>query len=320
MVGSKVLGLLLAAPLLLVGCSGEQPLEGDSDAADVAPAATASPAETGSTTEPSRSPDDETVAAELSPLQALWGFRVFDSVDDEIAHNAAVHRDIQEAVLGCMRASGFEYQPEPFYTGEGDGSGQPVIGSKPGFGYYESVEFALYLNGSDGLIDTEAPNGEYLDSLDEPTRDAWVETMFACDEEARRVIDPQPVIDSTGGDDFDLGLELGLLEDRIANDPRLATAWIEWSRCMAEQGFRFEHMEAIHQELDARLRPFDDVLLSGASVLPPDLQTELDELTGYELLVHDAEQRCRSTVAETERLVRWELEEDFIEEHGLSVD
>jgi len=277
-------------------------------------------------------PSDESI--ELSPLAQFFEGQSTRSDEEEIAYIEAHHNKIEQHVTSCMGNLGFEYQPESFLVDVAPNAqingntradiAEYVLGSKPGYGYYESVEFALYINGPSEpttQYDPRAPNALHLETMDEQMQDIWAENMFACNKEA---FDEHGDFDVASResqalpDGFDLNSELANIESRIDNDERVTVAWSTWSHCMAQSGFNFENENSIHDDLNSRLRMFDTVLSDGAMVLPANLQLELENLKNHEIAIRMADLNCRPPLDNVLASVRWEVETDFMAEFGLN--
>ncbi len=259
---------------------------------------------------------------EPSPLEKLLGGHFASMTEEEFqVFRAETNLRIEEEKQSCMAEEGWEYELFPVEEMERM-AGVPVVGNKPGYGYYESVEFALWFNDSEKVeaAIADQPNRTYVESLPEADREQWGNTEAACGMAAVDLYQPERKAVSSSDPGFDLDEQRELLERKIANDPRVAEAWLAWSRCMAAEGFDFQDRESIFGRLDEEVAIFDEVISRGDTELSTDLAERLVALTDKEVAIKVADQSCSTPVTETERLVRVELEEAFIKKFGLKSD
>lgn len=276
---------------------------------------------------------------ERSPLAEFLHNQSSISAEEESAYIEAHHNEIEQHVVRCMGSLGLDYEPEPFYMDDAlideptDLSNKNnifnadyILGSKPGYGYYESVEFALYINAPPELIteyDSRAPNAMHLQAMDEQMQGRWFQNMVACNDEAFDIngefdsIFQQSQNFQALPDKLDWNTQLDLIKTRIDNHPLATAALSAWSYCMANSGFKFENEESIHDELDNRLRVFDTALSDGVTELTPNLQQKLQDLTTYEVAIRKADLNCRPPLDDVLTSVRWEVETEFMTEIGL---
>ncbi len=262
----------------------------------------------------------ESESAEASPLEELMVGRAGPRTEDDIQEwRAEENRKIEERAQSCMAKEGWEYEVTPLLDAAMFES-VPVIGTKTGYGYYESVDLGLWLNDPAKVEQATAgrPNHDYFESLTPDEREQWFAASSECLEEASLfyAVKPPAIMSSVEG--FDLDAELELLDQRIANDPRLVEAWLVWSRCMSGEGFEFENRERIFQQLDRQVEVFDSIVASGATGLPSDLKPKFAAFRDNEVEIKEADLLCADQVENVERVVRIDLELEFIEEFGLS--
>ncbi len=234
---------------------------------------------------------------------------------------AELNLKIEEDKQRCMAERGWEYELFPLEEVE-KLAGTPVGVDGSGYGFSESVEFGLWFNDENLVEEATAnqPNVAYVDSLSSIEQEQWSEAEASCNDTAVSSNQPQRPKIASSDAGFDLEEQLDLLESDIANDPRLAEAWLQWSRCMAGEGFDFQTRESIFEELDRDVIKFDELISAGATELPLDLQSQLKALTDKETTIKLADEICSVPVDEVERIVRFDLEEAFIQRFGLVED
>lgn len=137
--------------------------------------------------------------------------------------------------------------------------------------------------------------------------------------------------------------DLSRLAQRVQNDPRVAEATEQWQQCMADAGYPdFERVDGPRQSVFQRMAELQGIggppteappeggaegeegsESAGAVVMDPQEidPADLEELQEYELAVANADFDCReehyTDIAEE---VRYELEEEFVEEHRAELE
>ncbi len=257
-----------------------------------------------------------------SPLEKLLGGPFTSMTEEEFqVVRAEINLKIEEDKQRCMTERGWEYELFPLEEVERL-AGTPVGVDGSGYGFSESVEFGLWFNDEELLEEATAnqPNVAYVESLTSTEQEQWSEAEASCNEMAVRSNQPERTKVASSDAGFDLEEQLDLLERDIANDPRLAEAWLDWSRCMASEGFDFQNRDAIFDELDSDFIEFDELISAGVTELPLDLQLQLKTFTDKEMTIKLADETCSVPVDEVERFVRFDLEEAFIQRYGLVED
>ncbi len=197
-----------------------------------------------------------------SPLADLFGWSDFDPVESRREQLA-----IEEAIVGCMREEGFEYQPQDIESQFDSGAGEEdaalaqespeAYGKKYGYGIVRGYELyeEPYIGegGGFGGPTFEDPNEEYVSSLSDSERDAYYEVLYGPPQEMSDETDPggtgavyAPSLDQQGcqgkarlevvGDDPTNDPEIqAALNDAFTaqqDDPRLEDAQRKWVDCM----------------------------------------------------------------------------------------
>jgi peptidoglycan hydrolase-like protein with peptidoglycan-binding domain len=137
--------------------------------------------------------DDDGAAA--SPLAELLGW-VSDPVEQRRQNLA-----IEEAVVECMQAEGWEYQPmdwEAQMPDQDEDWGSPEFGEKYGYGVMRNYE--LYEAGAEegdgGGVIVEDPNMEYVNSLTPDEQEAYYAALYG----DTSTMTTEPAIDDDGNE------------------------------------------------------------------------------------------------------------------------
>ncbi len=244
----------------------------------------------------SASPDSgeaEEIAAETyeSPIAEFLGFDVDQdwNSDESQAEWAEQERQIQEAVVACMAAEGFEYTPEDssqFIVFDEDSEelewGTREWTEKYGFGnstqWFSQSEVGPDLVGYDDLDGSGEeyvdPNGDYLETLSGAEQDAFYEALHGVqpefdetlsDEEQQAVwenYEPtgcyatayEATADGAEAQFYDeFSDDLNDLYERIDSDPRVQQLRDEAEACIVGKGFEYYDDEELWEYSETQL-------------------------------------------------------------------
>ena len=189
------------------------------------------------------------------PMAELFGW------DMSPADQRAKELEVQQVMVECMKAEGWEYKPVDYSAGSGfndeyaDMMADPVAyGEKYGYGVVRGFDMQEEMNDSATQM-PEDPNSEYVNSLSMDEQNAYYEALYGAmseepmidevDESGEPVM---PTMESTGcnskaneevyGDqvlnDPDISDRLNQMFEDSQNDPALKAANATWAECMAE--------------------------------------------------------------------------------------
>lgn len=285
--GLELLAVILAVVLVASACGstatdlGSDPGSSDpsdlselSDSAEGAGAAEASPlanddtstgdaGETESGGDSSELDTNEVSMAASSPIGAFFaadgGFQA--ALDEYTAR-------VNEQIVRCMAADGFEFIPDPTRGDNPVDQAQSDLTVRQWtteYGYGISTSFDTIVENQ-----TSNPNMANLFTMSESAREAWLDSLMGPDREGfdldigARPLEEQGCIGhaiiETGGSGAVEGLEeLGDTYDEgeqaILDRTEMITAVEAWSQCMAESGYTgYGKLEDPEDDIDSRLR------------------------------------------------------------------
>lgn len=277
-----------------------------------------------------------------SPLAELFGFDVSQ------AEQRARDLEMQQLMVECMRAEGWEYQavdygaPSDQYTAEFEEqmNDPEAYGEKYGYGVVRSYE----LQDDIGGIAFEDPNQEYVESLDPDEQETYYETLYGPspeigdeDEFVMPALEDQgcsgkaqlEVMGESPLNDPDMQERLNELFEDAENDPSIQQAYDDWKACMneAEPSGDWTNPNDTANEFWNRLNelqgfePIEDVEDSGGVIVsgtstgggPTEIdEADLEELRADEVATWKIDWACQQDVELTE--VRREVEQRLVDD------
>lgn len=205
---------------------------------------------------------------------------------------------VQEGIRVCMAGQGFDYQPMTSHA-----SGASVVDfdeeewvRKQGFGIttYFGNDEEFQGDSGDQWVD---PNQEILDAMSDSEREAWYAALYGTEEEQMEgsytEVDPETgeeyeVMEGWGagcqGKAYEaeygeqsgsglweeLGPEMEAMYERVNADPRIIEQQQGWSRCMAEAGYEYESLDAMHGQIyDDLYARFEEIVGPGGGYADP---------------------------------------------------
>lgn len=293
------LGVTLA--LLLAACGSS------SNEASGSASSSASPTE--AATDESQSPG---AAAELP------GSEEFGLTMEELALRV---EQVEAAIGTCMSVAGFEYVPVDFDTIR---DAQSADGTLPGVS--DDDFLAQYGFGLTTLADrpnmmvtiAQGQNGAIFEALGEADQIAYTRTLLGENDDAAFVVGlEEEDFSDTGGctrsavaefftDDELTGNYVNPGDALIDNDPRMVAAFGEWSDCLADDGFDYDHPDDLDDDLVDQL----DAILGDqeAGELTGESLQALNELQGFERAIAEIAEDCEDDhIAPVEEEIETEL-------------
>lgn len=191
----------------------------------------------------------------------LLGFRDLD--DHMFAGEDPDEARIEQLVAACMAEAGFEYEAElpDAFPGQDGSLTLDEYRELHGWGIMSSWEHTLTAPPTD--LD---PNEELLAQMDEATRVAWELALYGppdswydddqregCRQEAEYQTEFVNTARWRTAAWSELQPLLTDMNDAMRADPSLIGAEQDWSRCMAESGYRFSDVDEAIISIDERL-------------------------------------------------------------------
>lgn len=237
--------------------------------------------------------DDDSGSSDESPLSAILGYS-----DDPVAQREQ-ELAIQEAVVECMQAEGFEYQPVDYSAQFGaetaEMPGTDEFGEKYGYGVMYFYELYELNPDESGGFQFEDPNQEYVSSLGQTEQEAYFAALYGDQEDVMSEGDDvyvAPPIEQQGCEgkarfevvgadpwaDPEISQSLDDYFQSLENDPGMSERNDEWLVCMQPT------LEGIDTDVDAT-RPDDmyqvfdmmKAVATGQEVIAVNSQAEVDE-------------------------------------------
>ena len=335
--------------------SGTDNADSNDDAADADEPATEAEADSSASTDDGNSDTDaETTEgdpsmAASSPIGAFFA----DGGGFEAALAEYTAR-VEEEIVRCMAAQGFEFTPT------GRGGQNPVEQAQNELSEREwTLEYGYGISTSfDTIAEQQAtdPNADIIFSLTAGEREAWLDTLFGVDREGfgvdtgARPLEEQGCIGSsiiaTGGqgpieglDGFGDAYEEGL--EGIFDRTEMITAVDDWSQCMALAGYTgYSELDAPEDEIGDELgtitapltAALDEIDDADARALVEGDTLELEDLPGLDVdALRDLQARELATaitdldcydehVRVTYEPLRDDFERGLIEEFNAELD
>jgi hypothetical protein len=245
-------GVALVGAMLMAGCAGSAP---------------ADPAQSAG------SPATRTT----SPLDPYLSGPVGGAPSEE--EMAAKERQVQDAVVSCMAAEGFEYRP---FTYTAPANEQFDAGEYGTRAFAEKYGYGISTNpwGEPTADQSSDPNQPIVDAMSDSEREAYYAVLygtqvFEATESAAEVApseDPGPIpleeqgcyglaqqqvygMDSMTSGEFDeLFDELSQLWEKAQSDPAVAEALQRWSTCMSDAGHPgYSTLNAPGEEISSKI-------------------------------------------------------------------
>lgn len=269
-------------------------------------------------------------------------------------------REFEEFVASCMAEQGFEYIPNVASADEYTSPFEEAFALPPDefaeeYGYGVSTlrfedadmpedpnqEIRESLSPEAREAYEEALLGRMGDPIAEGDEPPPMEDQGCYGQANAEVFDVDEAERFGPRSEFDgLMQDLFRLGERLRNDPRVVEATELWQECMADAGYPdFERVDEAQQSVFQRMAelegfggPPTDVPLdedgegeenTGSRIAePPEIDpADLEELQEYELAVATADFDCREEhYADIAEEVRYELEEEFVEEHRAELE
>lgn len=274
-----------------------------------------------------------------SPLEDALGLQIEGDVAQAAQAVSVQNREYE--ISRCMAARGFEYAPDLGHAESllnatvGEGLAELEFAERYGLGivpiYLESVAAAPPDPNAVGFEPN--PNDRILQSLGESERIAWYVALWGPDGGPLRF---------EGADEFDAGetpcadlasqrnedarklverIAVSLAEveaEALKSDQRIVEANLEWSRCMADEGYQYEDPMTMRAEF---LTAVSERLAVGSQATSPQerARTEtaaLDGLASIEINVALANLQCSSALEAVTEVVLAEVEATYVESNA----
>jgi hypothetical protein len=273
--------------------------------------------------------NDEPQRQRVVELEDQLGF----SESGVVERQTRVEGEIQK----CMKAQGFDYVPvDPLaqraaLTGKARMTDEEFLEQ---FGYGISTLF--------GRATTKAdPNERIRKSLSSADRAAYDRTLWgespgltfseAIDSDAAAELGgcTKEATDTVFGGAAVLAKIQGKfdeLEQRITQDQRMVRAVEKWSKCMADQGYRYDEPEEIDTDLIKRFKTIAGAAVEPGATAPPTRgatydRAALDALQREEVKVANADYACEKRhITPVELEVRPQYEETFRKQNQQLLD
>ncbi|MBY5164154.1 hypothetical protein [Salsipaludibacter albus] len=211
-----------------------------------------------------------------------------DDIDPAVAEaeRAAQEERIEAAVVACMAAEGFDYEPQVWEVEAEESWSEEAwdedeMVATEGFGVttwwgdemMEEMGEEVMTEGPTGEDEWIDPNQEIIDGMGEDEFQAWQDALYGTAEEQEAMVtvevDPETgeetefhegygpgcrgeAEEAEHGAEMETWEELDRLmadmEQQVADDPRMVEATEDWSACMAERGHDFADQEALWDE------------------------------------------------------------------------
>lgn len=243
-------------------------------------------------------PTDATVVRTTGPLDEFFGAPSAGLTEEEMA---AQERKVQESVVACMAAEGFEYRPfsmnQPIETAY-DNFGTRAFAEKYGYGISTFATESVPA-GPDSTGAPTDPNQAIVDAMSDSEREAYYAALYGAPVTAAESGAAEPMASTasmappgpeelgcTGAaqlevygagpaspDQFnDLFERMSTLYEKVADDPAVAQAQTAWTACMADAGHPgLASVDDPMRQLSDRMNAFWSEL-DGTS--PPPVATE----------------------------------------------
>lgn len=269
------------------------------------------------------------------------------------AHFEDEQRRIEEHIVACMAAEGFDYEPRETSGPQGTVHPSQELERDE---FVEEYGFGLTTIDPDEYMAeaAEDPNQEMLEAMDEAERQAYQEALHGEMPEPDPDAPDEPIEMEMGGcrgeaeDEVrgqqrmlqdELGDELQALFERAQSDPRVVEAQESWAACMRDAGWEFSEPGEPHQRISeqhnellqdagamevpdeiAELEPGEEPPEDFEPPAPPEPDPDaLAELQEEELEVAAADHECQVDAFgedhELTREVQEEYEREFVDEH-----
>lgn len=204
-------------------------------------------------------PTDAAVTRTTGPLDEFFGAPSAELTDEEMA---AQERKVQESVVACMAAEGFEYRPfimtQPVETAY-DNFGTRAFAEKYGYGISTFATGSPSVEAGPTSAPTD-PNQAIVDAMSDAEREAYYAALYGAPVMASEsgAAEPTASIAPPGPEDLgcfgtaqqevygggtaspdqfnDLFERMSAIYEKVADDPAVAQAQADWTACMADAG------------------------------------------------------------------------------------
>jgi len=239
-----------------------------------------------------------------------------------------IQREIEAETAQCMRRNGFEYT-ERTVTGQIGSDIAAISAQASSLDHADTAGYGAFSNASQikalesGQLSPPAdPNQAALSAMSEQERVAWDLALYGSPGDIEALADSTG--DSTGCANLaaavavhslqiltTMGDALADLENRFNVDSRVIESNRRWAACMAEAGMYYESGQAARDDV------WDQVIEAFATADQD--PSELDSLRRWEIKVATTDATCAEAEAENLRIVRSELEAEFLSRHGAAL-
>jgi hypothetical protein len=267
-------------------------------------------------------------------MTACGGGGERESLEEEIGldEEGVLQRqiDAENIIRDCMKAQGFNYVPVDPTQRRATLAGSVGLSAEEferrfGYGittlYEQNRRLQTEQAAAAGVSEADRP--AYDRALYGERTDATIfEALDAGDFDRLGGCSREAVAQVFGGADVvqRLQIELDELDQRVAADPRMASAFADWSACMRAAGYDLARPDEVDTTLAARLEAIVGPPQRSAAVADYD-RAALAALQREEVALVAADISCEEEhLAEVEDEVQAEAEEDFREQNADLLD
>jgi hypothetical protein len=259
-------------------------------------------------------------------VDEFMGWSETDAVSERQAQ-LDLQTQIDEMLVVCMDARGFEYAPYEGPTGDrpvfGVGLSDSEFMLEFGYGVFTSLYDDARWNSQDQSFEGLEPDEWYWSFADDPEFMAALdECTVQIEEELGR---PEPGFHESMMQSLDeawgpLHSELEEIPRRIEKDSRYVEAEKTWSICMADSGYEFATGGQIEDYLWAKRGEYEEAANLGTVLLTESFEKDIRPFVDEELAIAAADVACRTELDKTREELRLEYEGLFIDKHRAQLE